>query len=313
MARPLPPPRRIVAVVNPARPGASPARQQLLRIAAGLNLPAPTLLETTPRQTGTAQARQAIAVGADLVIAMGGDGTVRDVAAGVASSGVPLGIVPIGTANLFARNLGLPLRDPSRAIRLALTGAHREVDLGVARLVTTGADVTERPFLVVCGMGHDARTVRQTPEALKARLRWLAYFVAGTRHLTRPPEPMNLRLDAAPPQRIPAWTVIVGNCGRIPAGIEVIPGARPDDGLLDVLTVSVHHLWQWAPIMLRGLRHQRTNAPALRYDTASTVVITPDTPQPIQLDGDVVDAVLEARITLQPRALRVMVPQGDGV
>src|ERR1700691_4672925 len=119
----------------------------------------PLWLETTPDDTGERLARMAVASGVDLVISSGGDGTVTACAAGVAGSGIPLGVLPSGTGNLLARNLGLPLQADA-ALAVALTGAERRLDVGVAN---------GRTFVVMAGIGFDAAMLASVSEKLKMR------------------------------------------------------------------------------------------------------------------------------------------------
>src|SRR5580704_17262614 len=133
----------------------------------------PLWLETTPDDTGERLARMAVESGVDLVISSGGDGTVTACAGGVAGSGVPLGVLPSGTGNLLARNLGLPL-PVDEALTVALTGSDRRLDVGTAN---------GRPCVVMAGIGFDAEMLAGASEQLKKRLGWAAYPVYALRHI----------------------------------------------------------------------------------------------------------------------------------
>ncbi|QWW19500.1 NAD(+)/NADH kinase [Schaalia sp. 19OD2882] len=132
--------------------------------------------ETTVEDPGTGQARKAIDEGASIVIAAGGDGTVRAVAAALAGTGVRMGVLPNGTGNLFARNVGIPVDDHDKALRIALGAGHRSVDLGWLR-VDNAPD--EHAFLVIAGIGFDGRTMADTDSNLKKSMGWAAYVVAA--------------------------------------------------------------------------------------------------------------------------------------
>lgn len=173
----------------------------------------PLWLATTAADPGIGQAKQAVAAGVDLVLACGGDGTVTSCAEGVAGSGVPLAIIPIGTGNLLARNVGLPV-DLHEAMVVALTGSDQPLDAGTAN---------SRPFVVMAGLGLDARMLADTSEPLKKRLGWAAYAISVLRHLGDRPTRVTLIADDRPPVRVRASAVVVGNVGWLRGGL---PGTR---------------------------------------------------------------------------------------
>ena len=289
------------AVLNPSRRGYARARGLLEADAAarGLDL---AVLTTTVAEPGAGQARRALEGGAALVIAGGGDGTVRLVAGALAGSGVPLGIVPFGTANLFARNLGLRPRALQRNVATALAGRPRLVDVGWSSHRTDVSWSAEEPFLVVA--------VLATRPRLKRWLRWAAYFEAGLRHLGRAPLEVSVSVDEGPDRRVATWCVLAGNCGRLPAGVRVFPDARPDDGVLETLLVPLRHPWEWASVAVKGLLAPTRDVRALDYGRARTLRIVPDRPQPLQLDGDAVAGVAEARWRVAASALLVLTDPG---
>jgi len=292
------------AVVNPVHRGAARARRALQRRAAASGL-ALTVLETTRADPGPGQARRALDAGAEVVVAVGGDGTVRLVAGAVAGSGVPLGIVPTGTANLFARNLGLRPWALESNVATALSGTPHACDLGWSRHRRGAEWSAEEPFCVVAGIGHDAATVLATRHGLKRRLRWMAYLIAGARHLRRPPIDMHVAADGRPGRDVATWCVLAGNCGRLPGGIVVFPDARPDDGVLDTLVMPLTRWWQWAGVAAKGVLHLKRDVRALSYGRAHDLIVRPASPQPLHLDGDAVEAVDEARWRVAASALLV--------
>lgn len=306
-------PAPVWAVLNPVAKGYSNARHALERACRDADLPAPRILLTTAEDPGRGQAREAVSRGARVIVAGGGDGTVREVARAVAGTGVELGILPLGTANLFAHNLGLRTRQPRLAVDRALFSEAHPVDVGWAswRLVSAGGvggPTPEQPFLVMAGIGHDAATVMGTGSRAKARLGWVSYLAKGARHLLEKPLAMRLSIDSAPGRRLHTWTVLVANCGRLPGGIEVFPGARPDDGILDVLEVPLRTPTQWVSVARAGLTRHRFDAPALRYSRARTLWAVPEHAVPLHLDGDVVGEVADLRVRVQAGALLVRCP-----
>lgn len=268
---------------------------------------------TTVDEPGGPQARAALADGADLVVVVGGDGTVREVAGGMSHSGVPLGIVPWGTANLFARNLRLPYGSLRRSVQVALDGEARDVDLGRARWGGPDGVAGEGAFVVLAGIGHDAHTIELVRPALKKHIRWVAYFVPAVATLGEPPIPMTVRADDGPAVEQRLWCLLAGNVGRIPLGIDVLPGSRVDDGELHLAAVGPAHLVGWIPIALKGLVHWPGHVPGLDYATADCVrVETPD-PVTIHVDGDEHPGVVWLEARIDPKALRVHLPPARDV
>ena len=214
----------------------------------------PWFAPTSEAEDGLALTRRAVAAGASLVFAAGGDGTVRACAEALAGTGVPLAIVPLGTANLTARALGVPTR-AERALDAGFDGRDRRIDLallegtGVGRpaggqeandetsVDETSGGATEGSatrFAAMAGIGLDAAVVEAADEQLKRRLGWVAYAVSGVTRLSLPPRDFTVRLDDAEPLRRRARCVVVANAGLLPGGFTLLPGARLDDGLLDV-------------------------------------------------------------------------------
>lgn len=294
-------PDSVHAVVNPVHAASGPALAALRRAAFDLGRPL-VVHTTTPESPGDVQAHEANVAGARRVIVIGGDGTVRSVAGALASTGVMMGIIGAGTANLFARNLGLPRR-PDAAARVALTGPGRRIDLGWAKFRRGEGWASPEPFCVVAGIGHDAATVTATSSAAKRSLGWLAYLVTGARGLTKPTLPMTLTLDEAAPREIDTWCVLAGNCGRLPTGIAVFPDADPCDGVLDVLTMPLTTPAHWAGVAAKGLLHLHRDVAALHYERGRTVGVRPKTAQPLHLDGDAFEPVDEVHISVQQGAL----------
>ena len=297
------------AVLNPVAKRYRLARHQLERAGADAGVEV-RVLTTTAEETGWAQGREAVAAGARHVIVGGGDGTVREVTRAVAGTGVHLGVLPLGTANLFAHNLGLRTRDVRTMVYRALFAPPRPVDVGWAswRPVVdgrVGVPSADHPFLVMAGLGHDAATVLATDPNTKSRLGWLAYLAMGSRHLLSKPLRMRLSVDGAPGRRLATWTILVANAGNLPGGIAVFPGSRPDDGHLDCLEVPLRKPSQWASIAWAGLTGHRWEAAALRYSRIRTLWAVPDEPAPLHLDGDVVGEVADLRIRVQAGGLLV--------
>lgn len=266
----------------------------------------------TGDERADALARAALADGADAVIVVGGDGTIRDVADVLAGTGVALGIVPAGTANLFARNLDLPWRDLDGAAAIALDDATAPLptDLGRVVLHGTGRDDAPRAFLVVVGVGHDASAIEAASLARKRRLGWGAYVAAGVRRLAHPLHAVRARLDGEPAMRAEAWTVLVHNTARITLGLRVVPGTRPDDGLLHLAVVSPRRIAHWGRIAAAGMGLARAEG-VLSHRTGRRVRIEAHG-IPVQIDGDAAGRIHALEAWIEPGSLLVRRPGGDG-
>jgi YegS/Rv2252/BmrU family lipid kinase len=265
----------------------------------GLGWAEPLWLETRPGDTGERLAREAVRSGVDLVLASGGDGTITACVGGVAGSGVPLGVLPCGTGNLLARNLGLPL-SLDEALAVALTGADRRLDVGAAN---------GRPFVVMAGIGFDAEMLDGADERLKARVGWVAYALSGLRHLRERPVRMVLRADGGPPQRRWASGVIVGNVGSLQGNIRLLPDAVPDDGVLDVAVLAASGWTGWLRLAADVLLRRRTGRVAQL--TCRELIADASRARPWEVDGEVAGTTRQLRVTLEPGSLLVRVPAGN--
>lgn len=313
----------VAVIANPVKPGVAALQRQVAEAAAARGWPEPLWLETTPQDPGIGQARRALAAGASLVIAAGGDGTARAVAEALTHTGVPMGLLPQGTGNLFARNLDLPLGHPTAALSIALDGADRRVDVGRLHVDRWADDDTsEAPgapddhlFLVIGGVGLDAAMVADTDEQLKARLGWLAYFLAGARHLRGHRLRLRVQVDDEAWAEARARSLLVGNVGRLPGGLTLLPEAQIDDGWLDLAAIDVRGgIAGWAQllgeVMLQGIG-VRDNSPVKigRIDHVrarrARVQITGD--DQVQVDGESLGRVRELSAWVDPAALVVRV------
>ncbi|HEY3977139.1 MAG TPA: diacylglycerol kinase family protein [Streptosporangiaceae bacterium] len=294
--------RRAAVIVNPVKfADVGRFRSQVRAAMAERGWADPMWLATTPADPGGGQARTAVAGGADLVVACGGDGTVTACGAGLAGTGTPMAVVPVGTGNLLARNLGLPL-DVRGALGVALAGVNRELDVGVAN---------GRPFLVMAGLGLDARMLGSTSEPLKKRLGWVAYVLAGLRHLRDRPMRVTLRADGGPPQRRRAGAVIAGNVGRLQGGVPLLPGAAPDDGLLDVVVLTASSWAGWLAVAMHVLLRRRAGPPAggpVTRGAFRELRIDADRAYPWELDGELMGATGQLTIAIRAEKLLVRVP-----
>ena len=255
------------------------------------------LAETTAGDPGTGIVREAVGAGARLVIAVGGDGTVRACAQALAGTAVPLAIVPRGTANLAARALAIPARLDA-ALACGFGGHERRIDVAKADGMT---------FVAMAGLGTDAAVVRATPARLKTRAGWLAYAAVGAWHARGRPVTFGVSLDGRP-LAISAGSVVVGNAGLLPGGFRLLPDARLDDGQLDVGVLAPSSLLDWGVVARRVLTASRRDDRRLARYRARRVEIRADRDLPRQVDGEVIAPGRELTVTVLPGALLVRVP-----
>src|SRR5215467_8691645 len=278
----------------------------------------PSFLETTLDDRGVGLARGAVAAGAQLVVAAGGDGTVRACAQALAGTQVPLAIVPLGTANLAARALGIPA-GVGGSLAAAFGGHERRIDLAVvgsaaadaagARAAGGGGGLT---FAAMAGIGLDAEVVAATPRLLKRRAGWLAYAAAGIAHLPGRGERFTVRLDDDEPLARQARCVVVGNAGLLPGGFTLLPQARLDDGLLDVGILAPAGPGGWLRVAHRVLTGNGRDGRQLERHQARRVEIRAETELPREIDGEVITPGRSLTVTLLRRALTVRVPPPGG-
>jgi YegS/Rv2252/BmrU family lipid kinase len=255
-------------------------------------------LDTTRSDPGRGQTEQAISDGADLVLACGGDGTVRACASVLAGGSVPLGLLPNGTGNLLARNLVLP-RSLDDAIGLVADGTLRVVDV---------AELDGEVFAVMGGAGFDAQLFHFTSERLKTRIGWASYVVAGLRALrAAPPRRVTLTLDGAVTQ-LRAVGVIVGNVGTLTGGVTLLPSAVPDDGVLDVGVLTPNTPAHWVGLAVRLISGRHPQPWQLQLFRARAIHVAFGADVPVEVDGDLLGARSGFTVRVRPRALRVCAP-----
>lgn len=307
---------RAAIIYNPAAARLVRLRQIVARLERRRGYGATMWIPTADAGPADSLVQLAAENGCNVVIAAGGDGTVRAVGAALAAHDLPFGIVPIGTANLLARNLGLPLRRLDRAVETAFSAAGRRLDLGTVNYTLEDGSVHSKPYFVMAGFGVDADMVSDTNPRLKARFGWVAYVAPILRSLWRESaDTVTYSLDGAASVIATAHSFIVGNGGTITAGIRLLPLARLDDGLLDVLVLRStlgsdrRAILRWlTPYTAPFLRGRPIESAAYRYTSAREVTVTLQRPTVMQADGDLLGRVTSALFTVTPGALTVRAP-----
>lgn len=301
--------QRVAVVINPIKVQAPAARVLLAEACELAGWDPPLVLETTRESPGFEQARRAVQLGADVVVAAGGDGTVREVARALANTPAALGLLPLGTGNLLARNLGLPVLDLQAAVSTALHGQERSIDMGtMTQENSVTGESSSSAFLVMGGIGLDAEVLAATRDDLKERVGWMAYSEAGVRLLPGRRTKMSISLDGEPPRVRKVRSILFANIGRLPAGIDFIPEARMDDGLLDVVVMSPRSLAGWLWLAGKVVTKYPKDLPVIDHRRARTVEISVGQPTRTQLDGDVTGTATSVRVEVNPLALLIRSP-----
>lgn len=257
-------------------------------------------VETTETDPGSGQSRSAIDDGAELIIAVGGDGTVRAVAEGMVDSGVPLAVVPAGTGNLLARNLELP-DTVSGALDVALQGSPITLDVGVVR---------GEIFTVMSGAGIDAVIMEETSGESKDRLGVLAYVVEGAKRIFDRPFSASITAEGADPRRGSWATILVGNLGRLQGGIDLFPESSPHDGRLDLVGLASDGVVDTIAAGV-SVATESDDSERLVRRSGRLIEIEFDSPTMYELDGEARDEVTELKYEVKSQALMVMVAGKD--
>jgi YegS/Rv2252/BmrU family lipid kinase len=303
---PVPTTKQLAVVLNPIKvEDATAFRAMVERSAAEAGWARPTWYTTTVEDPGRSMAEDAAIAGAEMVLVCGGDGTVRTVCAELAGTGVSVGVVPAGTGNLLARNLGIPLHLQA-AVEVALRGQDRAIDL--VKVSGDGLGDDEH-FMVMAGMGFDAAIMEGANEQIKAKVGWLAYVVSGMRNIMFPAVRVDICVDGGEWTKHRARTVLIGNVGYLQAGLPLLPDAAIDDGVLDVVVLHPRRFLSWIPLAVRVLGRGRRTDDLVNRMTGQTVSVRAHSETPRQLDGDSIGAGRELNAECVHGKLLVRVPR----
>lgn len=264
----------------------------------------PLWLETTQDDVGHQMVRDARDKDVDLVLVAGGDGTVRTVCSELVGTGIPVGLIPAGTGNLLARNLGVSL-DEQEAFRIAFDGQAQPVD--VVRFTT---DEQSEHFVVMSGIGADAQLIASTNSDLKKLVGSAAYFLAAAQQIGSKPFDVRVTLDGGEPVDRRAMVALVGNVGTLQGGIKIFPNASASDGQLDVLIGNPTSVTDWAKVAT-GLLGGNDVEP-LEYAQGTHVVLEVSEPVAYQLDGDAEGETRRFEAEVVPDGLLVMLKPEAG-
>ena len=228
-------------------------------------------------------------------------------------------MLPGGTGNLLARNLGLPIDSLADAAAAAFAGQDRTIDVG---WLVVDPDEGQRTgdlgagpdnvhcFTVMAGIGFDAQIMDDAPEGVKDKAGWAAYVVSGGKHLMDDGFALEVEVDGRASSQGKARTVVVGNCGELTGGMVLLPDATLDDGFLDVATVSPESLAEWIGVASQVLAN-RGDGPSLQREQVRDLTVHVDPPQLCEVDGDVLTEAGVLRFVVQPACLLVRVARDE--
>lgn len=316
-------------VLNPVKVDAKRLRSALRSLSKRHGWAPPRVYETSIDDPGQEVTRTALAEGASAVLAAGGDGTVRAVSEVMAGTGIPFAVVPGGTGNLFARNLGLPLLDPEKVMDAVFTGFTHPVDIGWARLTREDGSHSEHGFVVLAGMGLDADMIANTRPDLKKTVGWVAYLDGAARSLPgAKPFRVVYQLDDGRLHSAKVHSMLFANCGALPAGIALMPDASMDDGTMDIAVIQptgpLGWLGIWRKVWWDNSVLRRSNAgrrvlerrgrdSSIRFLRARVSEAAMAAPTSIELDGDELGAAVRIACRIQQGGLSIVLPAGHDV
>ncbi len=244
--------------------------------------------------------RSLVDEGVDLLFTWGGDGTVQRTIDAVAGEPVTLAVLPAGTANLFATNLGLPA-DVEECVRIGLHGERRTLDVGV---------MNGEHFAVMGGIGLDAMMIRDADAGLKDKVGRIAYVWTGAKNVALEAVKTTIEVDGVRWFEGKASCVLVGNMGDVLGGLSVFPDASPDDGRLDIGVVTADGAWEWARTLGRSVVGDVSSSPFVRSTSGSSFVVRLKERLPYELDGGDRKETKRLKVAVKPGAITVSVPEG---
>ena len=258
----------------------------------------PAWFEVPKSKRAPAKVVEALEWGAELVVVWGGDGMVQRCIDVLAGRGAALAVIPAGTANLLATNMGIP-QDIEGAVKVAIHGEQIPLDVGA---------INGERFSVMAGAGFDALMIRDADAGLKDRVGKLAYVITGAKNLRADQFRARVKVDRTTWFDGEASSVLVGNVGTIMGGIEAFDGARPDDGVLEIGVVTADGLIEWARTLTRAAVGATDRSPFVQTTSGKRIRIRLDRAMPYELDGGDRKATKKIAIDVEPAAITLCVP-----
>jgi YegS/Rv2252/BmrU family lipid kinase len=287
-----------VAVVAHAGKSFGGGLMELRRELARQGVGDPMWVEVPKSRLAPKQVKRTLAEGPDLLFVWGGDGTVQRSIDAMGGSETPLAILPAGTANLFATNLGIP-QDIEQAVMIGLRGDRRKLDVG---------RFNGERFAVMAGAGFDAAMIGQADGTLKDRFGRAAYVWTGSQNLRVKPFKAKIKVDGAPWYAGAASCILFGNVGRLFGGVEVFHDACPDDGSLELGVVNADGITDWMRAIARTAVGQSERSPLVQATTAKKIKVKLNRKVIYEVDGGDRAPVRSFKVRVEPRAITICVP-----
>lgn len=258
----------------------------------------PLWYEVRKSKRSPARIKRAIEGGADLIFVWGGDGMVQRAVDTLAGSNATVAIVPAGTANLLATNLGIPI-DLQAAVDIGLHGARRRIDLAV---------MNKEHFAVMGGAGFDARMIRDADRGLKDKAGRLAYVVTGAKNLRARATRVRIKVDGEPWFDDSATCVLFGNVGKLFGGLTTFADARPDDGRIELGVVTAEGVWQWTRALARTVAGNPQRSPFVQLTSGRRFTVRFSHAVAYEMDGGDRPKTKRLKVKVEPAAISICVP-----
>lgn len=291
---------RLLVVANPA------TRRDIRRVIAALRAAAPEGIDIDVRITSRAGEARELAAryagDARIVIAVGGDGTVAEVASAVIGRDTPLAILPGGSTNIIARELRIPTRPDEGAALIFGPHRVRRIDAGYS---------ARRIFLHMAGGGFDSRLFARSRPEWKRKMGWLAYLPAAMRTLGDRSAMVHVSVDGAEVHALSPLVLVANGKSVVHPWMKIAHGISSGDGVFDVFIVTAQGPMQLARVLWRAATRSLDRTPYVIRLRGAEVELDAEPALPVQFDGDV-DGMTPVRFSVLHGAIRVVVPEIPG-
>jgi diacylglycerol kinase (ATP) len=287
-----------VAVIAHSKKSLGGGLPELRDVLASHGVRDPQWYEVSKSKEVPQRIRQARTNGAQLLFIWGGDGSVQRSVDTLVGDSASIALLPAGTANLLASNLGIP-KDIEKAVEIGINGDDRRIDAG---------RINGEHFAVMAGTGLDALMIRDAGGSLKDKFGRAAYVWSGARHVRRDPTATTVHVDGLEWFEGEAGCVLVGNVGEISGGITAFENASPTDGKLDVAVITANGTLQWARALTRAAVGTAEKSPLVHITSGRTIDVKTKKSLPYELDGGARKKTGHLKIKVVDRAIKVRVP-----
>jgi len=287
-----------VAVIAHAGKSLGGGLSELRRELANAGFADPLWYEVAKSKQVPDVAREAVKAGADLIFVWGGDGTVQKCIDALAGQGIAIAILPAGTGNLLARNMGVPM-NVAEAVAVGLHGERKQIDTG---------SVNGEHFSIMAGAGLDALAMKAADKGLKDRVGRAAYLWTGARNLKSAPVRCKVDVEGRRFFTGKMTCVLLGNLSEVMAGVEVFDDGSATDGILELGVVNAKSRTQWIRTVSRVVAGRADKSPFVVTTRGTKITIRFDHAIPYELDGSVRKAAKKLRIRVHPLSTTLCVP-----